>query len=47
MVGFAVTYDTVARDELVDTADGQVIVDLASVLDEIDDEPRNGSFLPH
>ena len=33
--------------EFEDTAEGQVIVDLASLLDEIDDEPRNGSLRPH
>ena len=42
-------YDIVPRDDDDDddTADGHVMVDFASTLLLIDEEPRKGSFRPH
>ena len=47
VVGLAVAYSIVPVLEFDDTDDGQIMVDLASMLDEIDEEPKNGSFRPH
>ena len=47
VVGRAVAYDIVPFDKFDDTVDSQEMVDFATVLDEIEEEPRNGSFLPH
>ena len=47
VVGRAVAYAIVPLLESDDTADGQVMVDLATVLRMIDDDPKNGSFRPH
>ena len=47
MVGWAVAYAIVPFDESDETADGQVMVDLASIASLMLDELRNGSFLPH
>ena len=47
VVGWEVAYSIVPVDELDDTADGQVMVDLATVLLLMEDEPKNGSLRPH
>ena len=47
VVGLAVTYAIVPFLESDETADGQVMVELAMVLLLIEEDPRNGSFRPH
>ena len=40
-------YSMVPLLALVETEEGHVIVDLAVDEDVVDEEPKNGSFLPH
>lgn len=47
VVGWEVAYSIVPLVVLDDTTDGQVMVDFASVPDDIDEEPKNGSLRPH
>ena len=45
VIGCSVAYLMVPVLAFDDTTEGHVIVDLAIVLDEIDDDPKNGSLI--